>query len=138
MQEALELSGLRECVQELPQGLDTPLGRLLEGSVDLSGGQWQRVAIARALVTNAPVTILDEPTAALDPVAESRVYELYGRISAGKTTVFITHRLGAARLADVIFVIDGGRVAEQGSHAQLMAKGGLYAEMFESQRSWYE
>jgi ATP-binding cassette subfamily B protein len=95
------------------------------------------VAIARSLVSPAPVHILDEPTAALDPVAESAVYEMYGDISRGKTTVFITHRLGAARLADEILVIDKGRVCERGSHDALMVEGGLYAEMFESQRGWY-
>ncbi|MDR0669762.1 MAG: ABC transporter ATP-binding protein/permease [Treponema sp.] len=135
--QALEKIGLGELAAELPRGLDTPLGKIREGGVDISGGQWQRAAIARSLVNPAPVHILDEPTAALDPVAESAVYELYGEISRGKTTVFITHRLGAARLADEILVIDGGRVAEKGSHGELIAKGGLYAAMYESQRGWY-
>ena len=81
--------------------------------------------------------ILDEPTAALDPVAESEVYRMFGQISAGKSTIFITHRLGAARLADEIIVLDSGHVAEQGSHEMLVASGGIYAEMFEAQRSWY-
>ena len=105
--------------------------------MDISGGQWQRFAIARALYNPAQMRILDEPTAALDPVAESEVYRLFGQISAGKSTIFITHRLGAARLADEIIVLDGGRVAEQGSHEDLAAAGGIYAEMFEAQRSWY-
>jgi len=105
--------------------------------VDISGGEWQGVAISRALISNAPIRILDEPTAALDPVAESKIYEMFGKVSAGKKTIFITHRLGAARLADEILVIDGGCVAERGSHDELMAKEGIYAEMFESQRSWY-
>ena len=134
---ALEKIGLGELAAELPRGPDTPLGKIREGGVDISGGQWQRVAIARSLVNPAPVHILDEPAAALDPVAESAVYELYGEISRGKTTVFITHRLGAARLADEILVIDEGRVAEKGSHGELIAKGGLYAAMYESQRGWY-
>jgi ATP-binding cassette subfamily B protein len=135
--EALKKIGLESLLAELPKGMDTPLGKIREGGVDISGGQWQRVAIARSLVSPAPVHILDEPTAALDPVAESALYELYGGISRGKTTVFITHRLGAARLADEILVIDGGRVSERGSHDALMAEKGLYAEMFESQRGWY-
>ena len=122
---------------KLPQGLDTPLGRIREGGVDLSGGEWQRTALARCLVSPAPMRILDEPTAALDPMAESRVYEQFGRISEGHTTLFITHRLGAARLADEIFVLADGRVAEHGSHEALMKRGGLYAEMFESQSAWY-
>ncbi|MCL2496774.1 MAG: ABC transporter ATP-binding protein/permease [Clostridiales bacterium] len=134
---AVEALGLTEAVSKLPEGLNTPLGKIKENGVDLSGGEWQRVAIARSLVSSAPVHILDEPTAALDPVAESEAYELFGRISKGKSTIFITHRLGAARLADVIFVIAGGRVSEQGTHSELMGKNGAYAEMFEAQRGWY-
>jgi ATP-binding cassette subfamily B protein len=95
------------------------------------------VAIARTLVSRAPIHILDEPTAALDPVAESEVYKLFGEISKGKSTIFITHRLGAARLADEIFVIADGHVVEQGAHEALMGKKGVYAEMFEAQRGWY-
>jgi ATP-binding cassette subfamily B protein len=95
------------------------------------------VAIARSLVSRAPVHILDEPTAALDPVAESELYKMFGEISRGKSTILITHRLGAARLADEIFVIANGQVAEQGSHAKLIRQNGIYAEMFEAQRGWY-
>lgn len=135
---AVEAIGLSEAVDKLPQGLDTWLGKIKTDGTDLSGGEWQRVAIARSLVSPAQIRILDEPTAALDPVAESRVYETFGRISQGKSTIFITHRLGAAKLADVIVVIDGGRAAEQGSHQELMDRGGLYAAMFDSQRSWYQ
>ncbi len=152
LRNAVELGDLREGAQpdaeralrdvefdesKLPQGMDTPLGKLREGGVDLSGGEWQRIALARSLVSPALVRILDEPTAALDPMAESRVYEQFGRISEGHTTLFITHRLGAARLADEILVLDGGRIVEHGSHETLMKQGGLYAEMFESQSTWY-
>lgn len=137
IQEAARFIGLDSAVQELPQGYDTYLGKIHAGGVDISGGQWQRFAIARALYNPAHMRILDEPTAALDPVAESEVYRLFGQISAGKSTVFITHRLGAARLADEIVVLDSGRVAEQGSHEKLVSAGGIYAEMFEAQRSWY-
>lgn len=135
--QALDKIGLGSLPGELPRGLDTPLGKIREGGVDLSGGQWQRLAIARSLVNPAPLRILDEPTAALDPAAESAVYQLYGEISRATTTIIITHRLGAARLADEILVIEGGRVAEQGDHGALTAKGGLYAAMFESQKGWY-
>ena len=103
-----------------------------------SGGQWQRIAIARSLLSRTPVKILDEPTAALDPVSESRVYEEFERLMAGKTTIFISHRLGSTKLADEILVIDDGKITEQGSHEQLMAKAGQYSAMFESQRSWYK
>ena len=124
-------------VSKLPEGLDTPLGRIKEGGQDISGGEWQRVAMGRAVYNPAPVRILDEPTAALDPIAESRLYQQFEQISQGKTTVLISHRLGSTKLADHIFVIDGGTLAEAGSHGELMEQGGLYREMYESQRGWY-
>lgn len=137
MREVVNLVGLDAAAAELPRGLKTDLGKIRPDGTDISGGQWQRVALARALMSTAPIRILDEPTAALDPVAESRIYEMFGDISRGHSTVFITHRLGAARLADEILVIDEGCVAQQGNHDELMAQGGLYARMFEAQRSWY-
>ena len=106
--------------------------------MDLSGGQWQKIAIGRALYQRASIRIMDEPTAALDPVSESNVYRIFGEASRDVTTIFITHRLGAARLADTIVVLDGGNAAETGSHEELMAKQGIYAEMFEAQRSGYQ
>ncbi len=135
---AMDTIEVTEVTDKLANGIDTILGKIKEGGVDLSGGEWQRVAIARALFGKARMYILDEPTAALDPVAESRVYEMFGKISAGKSTVFITHRLGAARLADEILVIDGGKIAESGNHDTLMQLRGIYAGMFESQKGWYE
>ena len=138
VQQVASIIGLDEEVKDLPMGYDTPLGKIIEGGVDLSGGQWQKVAIARALYNPAQNRILDEPTAALDPVAESNIYEMFGRISKGKSTIFITHRLGAAKLADQIIVIDDGQVKEQGTHDELLKLGGIYAEMFEAQRSWYK
>ena len=137
IKEALQTLGLDEMVSKLPEGLHTPLGRIKSNGVDLSGGEWQKIAIARSLISRAPVHILDEPTAALDPVAESEVYRLVGKVTEGKSTIFITHRLGAARLADEIFVIADGCAAEQGTHGELMERGGLYAEMYEAQRGWY-
>lgn len=122
----------------LENGFDTPLGRLKEGSAELSGGQWQRIAMARSLMNPAPIQILDEPTAALDPISESRLYQEFERISRGRTTVFISHRLGSTRLADRIFVLRDGKVEQEGSHESLLRDGGLYREMYESQRSWYE
>lgn len=135
--EAIQTLRLDEVLTKLPNGISTPLGKIKSGGVDLSGGEWQRVAIARSLVSNAPVHILDEPTAALDPVAESAIYEMFGDVSRGKSTIFITHRLGAARLADEIFVISSGAIAEQGSHDELVRMSGIYAKMFEAQRGWY-
>ncbi|HEX3075948.1 MAG TPA: ABC transporter ATP-binding protein, partial [Lachnospiraceae bacterium] len=129
--------GLGDEIAHLPNGMDTYLGKIKEGGMDLSGGQWQRLAVARTIYNPALVRILDEPTAALDPVAESSMYEMFGDISKGETTIFITHRLGAAKLADEIIVLDEGRVVEQGNHDTLLSLGGIYSEMFESQRSWY-
>ena len=137
MEEHLRELEIQEEMRSLPRGYDTPLGKLEDGSVDLSGGQWQRVAMARCLMSPAPVQILDEPTAALDPISESRLYGEFERISRGRTTVFISHRLGSTGLADQIFVLQDGRVAESGSHGELMALQGQYAKMYESQKSWY-
>ncbi len=138
IRDAAEAIGLGQAIAGLPRGMETPLGKIKEQGVDLSGGQWQRLAIARALYNPAAVQILDEPTAALDPVAESGIYEMFGKISAGKSTIFITHRLGAARLADEIIVVDGGKVAEKGNHENLLSQKGIYSSMYEAQRSWYQ
>ena len=131
-------AGLGEMIDELKNGLDTPLGKILDGGEDISGGQWQRVAIARSLFSRAPFRILDEPTAALDPISESLIYGEFEKLMRGKTTVFISHRLGSTKLADEILVIGNGRIAERGTHGGLMAKRGQYAEMFEAQRGWYQ
>ena len=134
---SLERAGLIGFVKHLPRGYDTPLGKVLPGGVDVSGGQWQRLAMARSATGDAPVRILDEPTAALDPLAESEVYESYSRIAAGLTTLFISHRLGSTKIADQILLLDGGVISESGSHDELMRKDGVYARMFMAQRRWY-
>ncbi len=136
--EAAHLAGLDEVIGMLENGIDTPLGKVLKGGQDISGGQWQRVAIARSLVSRAPVRILDEPTSALDPISESNLYHDFEKLMEGKTTVFVSHRLGSTKLAEEILVIDGGKITERGTHEELMAKKGQYAEMFEAQREWYQ
>jgi len=136
--QVFERAGLGPLVARLPHGIDTPLGKIAGDGVDISGGEWQRVAMARSLARPAALRILDEPTAALDPVAESELYASFERLTEGATTLLITHRLGATQTADVILVLDGGRIVETGSHAELMQSGGLYARMYESQRYWYE
>ncbi|WP_097004403.1 ABC transporter ATP-binding protein [Lacrimispora amygdalina] len=136
-QQAAHLAGLDETVSSLNHGLDTPLGKIMAGGQDLSGGQWQRVAIARSLNSRAPVKMLDEPTSALDPISESLLYRDFEKLMLGKTTVFVSHRLGSTKLADEILVIDSGRIIERGTHEVLMAANGAYAGMFEAQRGWY-
>lgn len=135
---SLQEAGLGDLVGELPRGADTPLGKVLPGGVDVSGGQWQRLAMARSLATAAPVRILDEPTAALDPLAESEVYQSFARVAAGLTTLFISHRLGSTKIADRILVLDDGAISESGTHADLMRQDGSYAQMFRTQEHWYE
>jgi len=131
-------AGLDEIIAELKNGMDTPLGKIIESGQDVSGGEWQRIAIARSLISRAPVKMLDEPTAALDPISESRVYSEFEKLMQDKTTVFISHRLGSTKLADEILVIDDGKIIERGKHDELMDEEGQYAEMFEAQRGWYQ
>lgn len=137
VEKAIELVGLSEAISKLTDGLDTPLGKIQEKGVDISGGEWQRVAMARSIISPAPLRILDEPTAALDPIGESMVYSKFEQISEGMTTIFISHRLGSTKLADVIYVLSDGKIIESGPHSQLMEQRGIYAEMFKSQAEWY-
>lgn len=135
---AAKQAGLDDLILKLKNGIETPLGKIREGSPDISGGQWQRVAIARSLISRTPIKILDEPTAALDPISESWLYEEFEKLMRHKTTIFISHRLGSTKLADEIIVIEDGKVIESGTHDKLMRDHSVYAEMFESQRGWYQ
>ncbi len=139
VRKAARAAGADGFLEDLPLGYETPLGRTLdERGVDLSGGQWQRLAIARALYADPEVLVLDEPAAALDPQAEVALYTRFRGIAASqRTTILVTHRLGAARIADRIAVLHAGRIAEAGSHAELLAAGGLYARMWATQAAWY-
>jgi ATP-binding cassette, subfamily B, bacterial len=138
VREVVEKVGLARVIAGLPNGLETTLGKHVADGVDISRGEWQRIAMARSLVRPAPVRILDEPAAALDPVAESELYARFDALTTGATTLLITHRLGAAKIADELFVLDAGRLAESGSHDALMRAGGLYRRMYEGQRYWYD
>lgn len=135
--DAARTSGADEFVPHLPAGYRTLLGKQFEGGVELSTGQWQRIALARAYVRDAQIIVLDEPTAALDPQAEVQVYEAFREAAAGKCAVFISHRLGSARLADRILVMKEGRVVESGTHESLLAEDGEYARMYRLQAAWY-
>ncbi|MDD4297241.1 MAG: ABC transporter ATP-binding protein [Ruminiclostridium sp.] len=131
--EAALKMGLADGITEL----DTPLGKLEENGIDISGGQWQRIAVARACLPDSAFVILDEPTAALDPVAESSMYQSFAAILKNRGCIMISHRLASARMADKIVVLANGTVSELGSHEELISAGGLYARMYESQSSWY-
>ena len=137
--EALNEAGIAAKVNSLEQGLETPLGKQLEDGIDLSGGQWQRIAIARALMRldTAEVLIFDEPTAALDPKTEHEIYSIFRQIAAGKTTIVISHRLGLAKIADRIAVMENGKIVEIGTHDELIEFGEIYHSMFTRQASSY-
>jgi ATP-binding cassette, subfamily B, bacterial len=134
---AAERAGALSALASLPDGLDSPLGPEFFGGNDLSLGQWQRVALARAFFRDAPVLILDEPTAALDARAEHELFTRVSELYRGRTVVLISHRLSSVRSADRILVLDQGRLVEQGDHASLMASDGQYAELFRLQASGY-
>lgn len=114
----------------LPNGIDSNLGKLEDDGVDISGGQWQRLAIARACMSKGSFFVLDEPTASLDPIAESELYTDFATLIEERGCVMISHRLVSAKLMDRIIVIDEGKAIETGNHEELMKKDGLYAEMF--------
>lgn len=134
---ALKLAGGEELYAAEKKGLERNLGHLEEDGKDLSKGQWQRVAIARAFLADAAFCVLDEPTASMDPVAESHMYENFARIFHKNGTIMISHRLASAKMADRIMVLDGGRIVQNGSHGQLMQEEGLYRTMYMAQSSWY-
>jgi ATP-binding cassette subfamily B protein len=113
------------------------IGRRFNGGVDLSGGEWQKIALGRAYMREAQLLILDEPTAALDARAEYEVFERFKELTQGKTAVLISHRFSTVRMADRILVVEHGRVQEIGSHEELLAKGGRYAELFQLQAAGY-
>jgi ATP-binding cassette subfamily B protein len=130
-------SGADAVLAKLPKGLDTPLTKVFEGGVELSGGEWQKVATARAAMRDAALVILDEPTAALDAQAEYELFARFRQLAEGRTVLLISHRFSTVRMADRILVLEGGRILEDGSHEELLALGGRYATLFEMQAGRY-
>lgn len=138
LKECLVKAGLWEKLSSLPDGLSSKLGKqVYDEAIELSGGETQRLMLARALYKDAPIIVLDEPTAALDPISESDLYMRYGELSGGNTSLYISHRLASTRFCDRIILIKDGGIKEEGTHAQLLAAGGDYSELFEIQSRYY-
>ena len=135
---AAQQGGADILLETLPEGLETHLGKWFKKGVELSGGQWQTIALARAFMRDqADILILDEPTAALDAEAEHRIFERFRNLTKGRTAILISHRFPTVRMADRIVVIEGGGMVEEGTHDQLIAKKGRYAQMFTLQAEGY-
>ena len=136
---SIETAGHAEKIASLKKGVDTPLNREINSDgIELSGGETQKLLLARLLYKKPRCMILDEPTAALDPIAEDRIYRKYNEIAAGATSIFISHRLASTRFCDRIFLLDGARLAEVGTHKDLMEAGGKYRELFDVQSKYYK
>jgi len=134
---AAELSGADSAIRRLPQGYDTPLGFQFKRGRELSIGEWQKVALARAFLRDSELVVLDEPTSSLDPLAEAEVFEHFRRVIQGRSAVLVSHRFSTVRMADYIYVLDHGRVAESGTHEDLFDLGGLYTRLYSVQAARY-
>ncbi|MEO5679854.1 MAG: ATP-binding cassette domain-containing protein, partial [Acidimicrobiales bacterium] len=137
IREAARLAGADDFLAGLPTGYQTRLSRAYEGGAEMSIGQWQRIALARAFFRDAPLLVLDEPTAALDAEAEHQLFDSIRALQRGRAVLLISHRFSSVRSADRIYVLEGGRVAETGTHGDLMGHEGLYARMFRLQAAAY-
>jgi ABC-type multidrug transport system fused ATPase/permease subunit len=137
--EAAQLGQAQDVVAELPQQYQTQLGKWFQGGRELSGGQWQKVAVSRSFMRrDADIRVLDEPTAAMDAEAEAEVFRHVRDTAQGRMIILISHRFSTVRMADEIIVLDGGRIAERGDHAALMAADGVYARLFALQARGYQ
>jgi ATP-binding cassette subfamily B protein len=135
--EVLEEVELAERVRKMKDSLKTQLYNNNGAGVDVSGGEAQRLAIARALYKDAPFVILDEPTAALDPIAEAQIYENFNEMVRNKTAIYISHRMSSCKFCDRIVVLDAGNIAEMGTHDTLLAENGIYARLYQTQAQYY-
>lgn len=138
LMDAIKKSGAFSYLKNLPDSLDQTVGKMFEGGIDLSGGQWQKLALARAFFRNAPVLILDEPTSAIDAKAEYEIFENVQKLQKDKTVIIISHRFSTVRNADRILVLENGKIIEEGDHKKLMKKKGLYSELFNIQAQGYK
>jgi ATP-binding cassette subfamily B protein len=135
--EAAKHAGAHDVITQLPAGYDTMLGKLFHGGEELSIGQWQKVALARAFLRQSQVIVLDEPTSAMDPKAEYELFSKFRELIKDQSAILITHRLSTVKMADRIYVMDKGRIVEQGTHQELMEHQGTYANLFEIQAKNY-
>ena len=139
VQECLKQAGLWELVQKLPKGMDTYLHKeMFAGGVNLSGGETQKLLLARAIYKKAPILILDEPTAAMDAIAENQLYLRYNKLTEGRTSIYISHRLSSTRFCDRILMLENGRITENGTHEELMKAEGTYYQLYQVQSHYYQ
>ena len=135
----MKAAGIYEKIQGLEHGMDTHLMKgVYDDGVDFSGGEMQKLVLARAVYKNGAILILDEPTAALDPIAENRLYQQYNELTRGKTSIYISHRFASTRFCDRIILLEDGRIIESGTHDELMGLNGKYAYMFDVQSKYYQ
>ncbi|MBN1349456.1 ABC transporter ATP-binding protein [candidate division KSB1 bacterium] len=132
------LSGADDIIDRLPAGYETILGKWFEDGEELSIGEWQKIALARAYLNNSQIIVLDEPTSSMDAKAEYEVFQNFHRLAEGKTAILISHRFSTVRMADRIYVLNGGRIKESGAHDELLQRGGMYARLFETQAQYYK